>query len=368
MIKSFNSWSSLTEAIAKGKDTMIDPTSGKKHKITYKVQSNTKFVMKIINDLDVIDASNKLTATGIEAIKNYFNEEDQFTMTIGQFTPSFFTKKFIVYTILKDGELFGRTKQKIQFEIIDRNDAAGAPAHPNVTAGIQFIDDESFKALSALAPAIVTDLLNTANQAQLPDPTAADPVKPAETENAETKKEQGKKFLYTMRTNSKLYKMEFIENGSITAKTQDGSDPNGTVSYDAQNKKVMWSTTLDDADSKDSKISKSVATPLFTDSEITNVQDKTFLEKMFTDDAFRKKIIDEYEKEYASTELTPENLRTMLFYKDGKSIFGTNAPAETAVNPEEKTAGLSKDQEAAFIKGIEDMSKAINPSAPVTPA
>ena len=74
MIKSFNSWSSLTEAIAKGKDTMIDPTSGKKHKITYKVQSNTKFVMKIINDLDVIDASNKLTVTGIEAIKNYFNE------------------------------------------------------------------------------------------------------------------------------------------------------------------------------------------------------------------------------------------------------------------------------------------------------
>jgi len=364
MIKSFNNWSSLTEAIAKGKDTMTDPTSGKTHKITYKVQSNTKFVMKIINDLDVIDASNKLTATGIEAIKNYLNDEDQFTMTLGQLTPSFFTKKFIVYTILKDGELFGRTKQKIQFEIIDRNDASGAPVHPNITAGIQFIDDVSFKALSTLAPAIVTDLLNTANQAQLPDP-AADDAKAKDAGNNETKKEQGKKFLYTMRTNSKLYKMEFIENGSITAKTQDGSDPNGTVSYDTQNKKVMWTTTLDDAESKDSKLSKSTSTPLFSDSEITNTQDKTFLEKMFTDAAFRKKTIDDYEKDYASTELTPENLRKMLFYKDGKSIFGTNAPAET---PGAATAGLSKDKENAIIKGLADLKTSFNTPAPAKTA
>ena len=58
----------------------------------------------------------------------------------------------------------------------------------------------------------------------------------------------------------------------------------------------------------------------------------------------------------------------MLFYKDGKSIFGTNAPAETAVNPGEKTAGLSKDQEATFMKGLADISKSFNPPAPVQTA
>lgn len=366
MIKSFDTWSSLTEAEARGKDVMVD-SSGKKHKITYSVQSNTKFVMKIINDLDIIDNAGKITATGITALKDYFNNENQFTQKIGQLTPTFFKAKFIVYTVLKDGEIFGRTKQKIQFEILDRMDAEGKPKYPNVPPTSEFIDAPSFAALSTLSQQIIADLTKTAAAATLPDPQPEkEEVKP--TENKETKPDKGRKFAYTMRANSKLYLMEFAEDGTLIAKTKDGSDPNGTVSYDAANKKVMWATTLDDAQSKDTKVSTATGAPLFYDSEITNTADKTFLEKMFTDDEFRKKTLDEYESKYASTELTPENLRNMLFYKDGTSIFGAATPAVSGTEGATATQsqGLSQANQAAFIKGLENLKTSFNQPAAQT--
>lgn len=367
MIKSFDTWSSLTEAEARGKDVMVD-SSGKKHKITYIVQSNTKFVMKIINDLDIIDTAGKITATGINALKDYFNNENQFTQKIGQLTPTFFKAKFIVYTVLKDGEIFGRTKQKIQFEILDRMDAEGKPKYPNVPPTSEFIDAPSFAALSTLSQQIIADLTKTAVAATLPDPQPEkeEDVKP--TENKETKPDKGRKFAYTMRANSKLYLMEFAEDGTLIAKTKDGSDPNGTVSYDTANKKVMWATTLDDAQSKDTKVSTATGAPLFYDSEITNTADKTFLEKMFTDDEFRKKTLDEYDSKYASTELTPENLRNMLFYKDGTSIFGAAASATTGTEgaTDTQSQGLSQANQAAFIKGLENLKTSFNQPAAQT--
>jgi hypothetical protein len=322
---SFSSWSSLNEAIAKGKDVIVDPVTGKKHKVTYKVQNRTKFIVKIINDLDILDDSGKLTQSGINALVAYLNEEDSFTMAIGQITPTFFQTKFVVYTVLRDGELFGRTKQKIQFEIQDKLGADGKPKYPNLAEGTQFIDADSFKAASELAQPIVQNLIQTAQQTTLPDPGPADTEQnQTQTTNTETVSDKDKKFLYTMRSNNKLYLMQFMENGNLNAKTKDNSDPNGIVSYDKANKKVLWSTSLDDSGSKDAKLSKEKGTPLFYDMEIINSQDKSFFEKIFTDAAFRKKIIDEYEREYASSELTPANLRNMLFYKDGKSIFGSN--------------------------------------------
>ena len=342
MIKSLGSWSEVSEAIASGKDVMVDP-AGKRHKVTYRVQSPTKFIVKIINDLDVI-SNDVLTANGIAAITDFVNGEVPFTRAIGQLTSVFFEKKFIVYTVLRDGEILGRTKQKIQFSVENRLDASGKPAYPNIPAEIQFIDAKSFESLSNLAPTIVSQLNQTAQQTTLVDPVpeqepAPTPAKEEGTE--ETKKERGKKFLYTMRTNSKLYLMEFNDAGAIVAKTQDNTDPNGTISYDAANKKVLWSTTLDDASSANTKISKSAGLALFVDSEITNIQDKEFFEKMFTDEAFRNKIIDEYEAEHKSSEITAENLKNMLFYKDGKAIFTVVKPATAVV------AAKSRSQELA---------------------
>jgi hypothetical protein len=351
MIKSFNSWTKINESIAKGKDVLTNPTTGKKHKLKYKVQNKENFILKIINDLDIIDQG-KLTPGGIAAIKDYFNDEDQFTMAIGQLTPAFFKDKFIVYTILSDGELFGRTKQKIQFNIQSRLGEDGKPKYPSIGQNVEFIDSELFKQIESGATALVQNIIQTGQQTILPDPeqivsTETEPIK-----NEETASLKGKKFLYTMRTNAKLYLMEFTETGVLTATTRDGSDPNGTVSYDATNKKVLWSTKLDDAQSKDSKISQEKGTPLFYDMEIIQTQDKTFLERIFTDDAFRNKIIAEYEEEYASSELTPENLRGMLFYKDGKPIFGsvektTNATDQTATTDKAQLDAISAQLTAA---------------------
>jgi hypothetical protein len=357
MIKSLGSWSEVSEAIATGKDVMVDP-AGKRHKVTYRVQSPTKFIVKIINDLDVI-SNDVLTPNGISAITDFLNSEVPFTRAIGQLTSIFFEKKFIVYTVLKDGEILGRTKQKIQFSIENRLDASGKPAYPNIPAEIQFIDAKSFESLSNLAPTILSQLNQTAQQTTLVDPVPEEEpaTAPAKEEGtAETKKERGKKFLYTMRTNSKLYLMEFNDAGAIVAKTQDNTDPNGTISYDTANKKVLWSTTLDDSTSANTKISKSSGLPLFVDSEITNVQDKEFFEKMFTDEAFRNKIIDEYEADHKSSEITAENLKNMLFYKDGKAIFTVVAPASAAPT--------AKDRAAAFInKFAKALDKPAAPSA-----
>lgn len=356
MIQSFNSWSSLNESIASGTEKYLN-AAGKKVKLTFKVQSPTKFVMKLINFEDII-INDKLTQEGINAITSFLNEEDSFTMAIGQLTPLFFKENFIVYTILRDGEIMGRTKQKIQFTIEKRKDAAGNALHANVTEATQFIDADSFSQMSQAAPTVLSQLTATAQQAQLPDPEPDEAVSSTETTTGteETKKESGKKFLYTMRTNSKIYKMEFVQDGSITAKTQDGSDPNGTVSYDKANKKVMWSTTLDDATSKDSKVSKVTGTPLFFDSEITNSQDKSFLEKMFTDEAFRKKTIEEYEAEYASGEITAENLKNLLYYKDGTSIFTAQAAKTAETGKEGESTAAVQANVDALVKAMQQYS------------
>lgn len=343
MIKSFNSWSAVTETIASGTEKYLN-AAGKKVKITYKVQSPTKFVMKLINFEDVI-INDALTQEGISAIIAFLNEEDPFTMNIGQLTPMFFKENFIVYEILRDGEILGRQKQKIQFSIEKRKDASGKALYPSLSDAVHFINSKSFKAAAPTATTVLSQLSVTAQQAQLPDPKPEESTVSSGT--AETKKEKGKKFLYTMRSNSKIYAMEFAIDGTISAKTKDGSNPNGIVSYDSTNKKVMWSTTLDDATAKDVKISKVSGSPLFSDSEITNTQDKVFLEKMFTDEAFRNKIIEEYESDYATNEISPENLRNLLYFKDGKSIFVAQTPGTTG---QVATTQANID---AFIKGLE---------------
>ena len=362
MINSFNTWTKLTESIGSGKEVMIDPVTGKRHKVTYRIQTNHKFVMKTINDRDLLDDNNRLTEQGIKAIVEFFNAEVPFTKAVGELAPSFFTDNFIVYTVLADGELFGRTKQKIQFEVIERTSGIeGMPGftkkYPNVPDTVQFIDADSFNSLSTLAPQIVAQLKQDAQTAQLPDPKPEETAPAKSKENEETKKELGKRFIYTMRTNSKLYMMEFTPTGTISAKTEDGSDPNGIISYDSSTKKVMWNTELDNAASKESKVQKNVGTPLFTDSEIINSQDKEFFEKIFTDDAFRKKIIDDYEKEYGGFEITPENLKKMLFFKDGKPIFST---ADTTTGSTQTEPVSGKDQVARAVDNLTQLKNKVS--------
>lgn len=346
MPQSFNSWNQINESLAKGKEKYLNPVSGKKAKITFRVQTAKQFVMKLINYDDIIDQSNKLTQPGIDALVTFLNSEESFVRTIGQITPEFFKTRFIVYTILRDGEILGRSKQKIQFLIEYRKDAVGNNLHPNVPENIQFIDSESFKALSKLAPQIVQSILQTGQGATLPDPRP-DEAQPDSGENTEY---VGKKFLYSMRTNNTLYMMKFTDSLTLEATVKSGGDPNGTISYNESDKTVLWNTSLDDEEQeKGVTLSLRLQAPLFHDMEITNQFDKSFFIKLFTDPGFRQKILDEYEREYAGSEITAENLRKMLYYKDGNLIFG----AASAASP-----GSEEEDEATRIKNIAGALKA----------
>lgn len=356
MTNSFSSWSSITESnIARGKEVMIDSVTGKRHKVTFAVQSSTKFIMKIINDLDIIN-SGRITPQGEKALIDYLNSESTFIKTVGQLSPQFFTNSFIVYSVIKDGEILGRLKQKIQFETVARKDSQGNQIYPNIPNNIRFIDSDSFKSQSQQAIQIIDDLNKEANKTNLPDP-AVEPSSDKTTNTTQTSENKGKKFLYTMRTNNKLYLMEFTDSGEIVAKTRDGSDPNGTISYDTVGKLVLWHTTLDDANSKDSKIGKTVSSALFYDMTIENAYDKEFFIKIFTDKAFRDKTIEEYEKEYGKTELTSENLRNMLYYKDGVHIFGENKTSSASTSTEN---GLSQEDIDKMSKAFSDIRGQIN--------
>ena len=340
MAESFNNWSELMEANrARGKEVMID-SSGKRHKVKYRAQSSSKFLIKIINDANVIK-SNKVTDSGISALKNFLNSESAFTSVVGQLTPIFFQKNFIVYQIGRNST-GPRSVQKIQFSVYERKDQEGTILYPNIPATLEFIDIDTFGTMSEMLPAVTKDIADAAARTELEDPVddvdTEDGKGPIAKGNSETVSERGRKFLYTMKTNSKLYLMEFAENGGILATTRDGSDPNGIVSY-GQNGIIVWSTTLDDNQTNGSKIAAAQNYKLFQDSEIVHEADKLFFTKMFTDETYRNQIIDEYESEYKSDELTAENLKGMLFYKDGKSIFG-GGDANTTNNG---TTGKSKE-------------------------
>lgn len=337
MAESFNTWQTLMEAKQRssGKEVLID-SSGKRHKVKYRVQSDSKFMLKVINDLNLIRGA-KVTDGGIAAIKNFLNAESAFTSIIGQLTQVFFQTNFIVYQILRSSQNGKRSVQKIQFSVQKRKNEADEVLHPGIADRIEFIDAETFQTLSELSPAIIKDLQNAAQKTKLDDPTIADePVKfdvDAAVGTAETVKERGHKFLYTMRTNSKLYIMTFNEDGAIVANTKDGSDPNGVISYDSDSGNITWLTELDDNNSTGTQLSIAQNYPLFYDMDIDNSIDKEFIVKMFTDEEFRNKIIDEYEAEYKGADITADTLKEMLYYRDGTLIFGSETPTTGTDEP-----------------------------------
>jgi len=322
MIRSFSSWSRLNEAVARGKEILT--VNGKTQKVKYRVQSKEKFIIKIVNDLDVLDSNSKLTPAGEEAIIAFFNSEPAFTSQIGQLSPAFFEKSLIVYLVRKDKSGGAREVQKIQFSVEPRLDAENKPLYPSIAQSERFVDENKFKGASkdaATALSLAQTLL-TNTQLEDPESTVTEPTAaPTEIEDSSV---IGKKFLYTMRTNSKIYLMEFTADDKLKATTQDGSDPNGEITHTSSGENgeytIFWDTALDNT-SRDTAISKKVNANLYTDGTIYNATDRKFIHRMFTDKDFRDQQIKTFEDEYKSTIINSDNLRRMLFYKDGTSIF-----------------------------------------------
>jgi hypothetical protein len=302
MANSFESWNSINET-TRSKQVLI--SGGKRYKVVIKIQSSAKFMVKTVNEANLIDSSGKLTSNGAGVLLRYLNSQASLVNTVGKLDGNFFANNFLMYTVVKDTK---RT-EKIQFTVTPRTKIEGLdPKIQFVSTGeLQQQTGEDIKG-------IVADNIQTAKT----DDVEGDPSLDGTTADAEgsalTQRVPGYRFRYTMRSNSKTYLMEFGENGQIDAEViKGGNKPHGVISW--EDSKVIWYTDIDNAGVVEDG-------PLYIDGEITNKTDKKFFTRIFTDDEFLEKILNEYEEKYGSSEITGENLRSMLyFHPDGERIF-----------------------------------------------
>lgn len=312
MLKTVKSWNSLNEAVNKTKGKhIIRDSKGKKQKIVYKIQDNTKFMVKFIRTADLA-SDGRLTAFGINQFTTFHNSQLGLVNTFGKLDDSFFKEKIMIYVIKRDTDRV----EKIEFKVVPRSAAPGLD-------NFKFISTKDLEGLESGSDLHVaaTDAINTVNR----DNILEDPEEIIEAGERDAKGISdledlaGRKFRYTMRTNEKLYLMTFTDDGYLQADVIGEDSPNGSVSW--EDNKIMWYTDEDKGISDNKWINQNNL-PLYTDGEMINKYDKENLTKIFTDSDFREKLLNEYEEEFGSSDITAENIKSMLYHKDGTSIFG----------------------------------------------
>jgi hypothetical protein len=322
MVNSFDSWNKINEGAFgqnRSKQVYVSP-NGKKYKVVIKIQNDKNFMVKTINEMQILDSNSNMTNAGAAALKNYLNSQNAFLNTFGQLDSNFFGKYFIIYTVKKDTA----RKEKIQFTVAPRTEL------PELEANVEFVPTSSLAAITNK-----TEVFDGIIRVNI-ETVESDDGGSEETEEAEdgttddaggsevTEESLGNRFRYTMSTNGVTYECTIGVEGSIDMEPyRNATGPVGSISWESP--KVVWYT---DADNNlgGGQINNS---PLWTDAEITNRQDKDFFTKMFTDKAFKDKIIKKYEDEYGDSEMNGDNLRNMLYYDDGTQIFPSTASSET---------------------------------------
>lgn len=315
MGNTFKSWNNVSES-TRTSQVYIAP-NGHRFKVVIKMQSSTMFIVKTINEMEMLDANSNMTNDGATSLKNYLNNQQAFLNTYGKLDSNFFKNKFIVYTVVRDTP---RT-EKIQFTVTNRAGVEG------LDANAQFVSTKALEAIQnkdAVLAGIITDNQQSAQTEIIPGTTEKLPdggTNDAGGTNI-TEESMGNRFRYTMRTNGIDYDCEIGENGAIEMEPLKGKGPIGSVSW--EDPKVIWYTDADNSGTINN-------TPLMMDGEITHSYDKNFFTKMFTDKEFKNKVIKEWEDKYGASELTGENLKGMLYYRDGTPIFGASAPTASNI-------------------------------------
>lgn len=342
MGKTYSSWNSVNEwnifnNPKRGKQVFTSP-SGQKQRMAYKIQDNSNFIIKLFRFSDIVGLDGNITSSGSDALISFFNSQSEMTDVFGTFDQSFFAKNFLLYTILEDTA----DKDKIQFTVTARS------IYPTIGSKYTMVNSNALANILLSNEVKDVEIIKKVetNKEKVKDKDIDEPekiedkgTKDLASGTDETEEEIGNKFRYTMRTNGKLYLMEFAAGGAIDAQVVGEDHPNGAISW--ENSKVMWYTDSDSAENL-TIYSKWIDDdiPLYTDGEITNPTDKEFLSKMFTDKEFRKKVITEYHKEYGESEIDSKSIKRMLFFKDGTPIFPeeikpVEAPSSTNVETQE---------------------------------
>ena len=346
MANSFSSWNSINERnLSRGKQVIVDPQSGKRQKIAYKVQSDNKILIRLVRMLSIVDPAGNITPQGASILVEFMNTEMAILAAvpgaISGINDAWFKTYAFIYTVKKDTQTredegpAQNGREKIQLTVVDRAD------FPMIPAGAKFVNASVIQGASADTSPVITDIIQDNQQTVQTDDTddGANIIPDDQTEEdaegtEETADLAGKRFRYTMRTNNKTYLMEFTEDGAIEARTLEvPGGPNGVVSYETSGAswKIMWITDYD-AGTEPWTGAWNALKPLYKDQEITNRIDRDFVYKMFTNKEFRDKILAEYEAEYGDSEITSENLRRLLYYKNGNAIFAEQVKAQQSAD------------------------------------
>jgi hypothetical protein len=315
MVNSFKSWDAVNES-TKSKQVYVAP-NGHRFKVVIRIQDNKNFMVKTVGEMQLLDTNSNMTNNGATAIKQYLNAQQAFLNTVGKIDNAFFTSQFIMYKVVRDNA----RKEKIQFTVTPRTEA------PGMDAKNQFV---SVDALAAIQSESLAGIIQ-GNEVKSKEPLDGETTKVetgtvADGEGSDiTKDELGNRFRYTMSTNGITYVCTIGGNGQIEMEPYNGAKGAvGAISWESP--KVIWYTDIDN------KAGGAINnTPLYMDGEITNKRDKDWFTKFFTDEAFKDKVIKEYEDEYGDSEINGENLKGMLYYDDGTPIFGeTSTDSEGA--------------------------------------
>lgn len=357
-MNSFSSWQQLNESISnRGRDVILTP-DGRKQIVKYKVQGDNKFLIKLIKNASIIDEGGNLTKLGASKMIELINNQAEISNVIGVLNDAWFKDKILIYTVKKDtqySEVGGdKGKEKIQFNIANRSD------FPKLPPDAKFVNSAIAEtAGSEENAAVVTEIVTDNKETVIKDDTAEDPeeIRQEDTEEVEVEETQdedliGKKFRYSMRTNGKLYLMEFMNSGALQADVIGENSPNGVVSYESNDAggTINWTTDLDEASSSVSWLKNWGAGALYTDQEITNKVDREFFLKIFTDEEYRNKIIADYEAEWGGSEMNADNLRRMLYYKDNTRIF---PEAGNVASNEPSAEDRGNEGGSSYIGGVE---------------
>ena len=295
----------------RGKEVWRDE-SGKKHKIVWRAQDETNFIVKLINDMDILDSNGNLTVNGQASLVSFLNEENSFVNQYGKLDQNFFNTKIIAYTVKRDTD----RKQKIQFTILDRAalvakiDATAQDGQQSLTIeGVNFINAAMLASIDRPVPQNQTILIN---QTEITVEEEENEENEEEEENEEDENTiiilddaslVGKKFEYQSGADGKLYIIT-IDKGDkdelkFWAKSQDGTTEGWVI---LKGEEPYW------IGSDGNEVA------------VTNAKDRAFFQRIYADRPYLLELIAAFEAKY------PEGydftIKDILYYMNGTKIYG----------------------------------------------
>jgi hypothetical protein len=319
----------------RGKEVYRDAT-GVKHKVVWKAQDTSNFIVKLVNDYNWLDANSNLTIDGQTALTQFLNGENSFVNQYGKLDPAFFQKNIIAYSVRIDND----RRQKIQFTILDRSelmqkqDAGSADGSELVSIdGVNYINIKAIMAIDAqlaknqqaLSNTIINvedeETIDTPDDSQDEEEEISDEEKDIESDETDDIPVTddsliGKQFEYQSGADGLVYTITIDEGENKELKfwavSRDGSNEGWVALKDGE---PFW-------------INRDGST-----SAITNAKDIEFFKRIYTDTEYLKELIAAFEAKYPNG--VNWTVKDILYYTDGNQIYAEpeEDSTETIVPP-----------------------------------